>query len=42
VSFLATVHPSSVLRAPDDQREAAYQDLVADLKVVPGALQQAS
>jgi DNA polymerase len=28
---VATVHPSSVLRAPD--RDAAYQDFVADLRV---------
>ena len=27
----ATVHPSSILRIPDDRREAAYDDLVADL-----------
>ena len=37
-AFLPTVHPSSVLRAPDDQRQAAYAALVADLKVVPVAL----
>jgi uracil-DNA glycosylase len=36
--FIPTVHPSSVLRAPDDQREAAYGSLVADLRVVPGLL----
>jgi uracil-DNA glycosylase len=43
----ATVHPSAILRAPTpDQRHAAYQDFVADLKAVskqvgesrPGAL----
>jgi DNA polymerase len=33
--LLATVHPSSVLRAPPDQREAQYQALVADLKKIP-------
>lgn len=27
----ATVHPSSVLRAPDDRRQAAYDAFVADL-----------
>ncbi len=32
---LATVHPSSVLRAPPDQREEQYQALVADLKKIP-------
>jgi uracil-DNA glycosylase len=31
LSAVATVHPSSVLRAPD--RVAAYQDFVADLRV---------
>ncbi|HEX3650953.1 MAG TPA: UdgX family uracil-DNA binding protein [Pseudonocardiaceae bacterium] len=31
-SFLATVHPSAVLRAPD--RERAYRDLLADLRPV--------
>jgi DNA polymerase len=31
---IATVHPSSILRAPDDAaREAAFAGLVADLKV---------
>ena len=31
--FLPTVHPSSVLRAPDDARDEAYGALVADLEV---------
>ena len=32
---IATVHPSSILRAPDpDSREAAYQGFVHDLKMV--------
>ena len=31
--FLPTVHPSSVLRAPQDQQEEARQALVADLRV---------
>jgi uracil-DNA glycosylase len=32
---LATVHPSSILRAPDDRsREQAYADFVADLRKV--------
>lgn len=35
----ATVHPSSILRAPDaEAREAAYEGFVADLAVVAGAL----
>jgi len=36
--FLVTVHPSSVLRAPQDTRDEAYAALVADLRVVAGAL----
>ena len=39
---LATIHPSAVLRAPDsDARHAAYESLVADLKVVARALRTA-
>jgi DNA polymerase len=34
--LVATIHPSAVLRA--DDREEAYQGLVADLKVVAGVL----
>ncbi|MFD3454775.1 hypothetical protein ACFWVC_21680 [Streptomyces sp. NPDC058691] len=34
---LATIHPSAVLRAGED-REAMYQGLVADLRVVAGSL----
>ncbi len=40
--FVPTVHPSSVLRAPDDQRDEAYAALVADLRIVPGLLAAAS
>ncbi len=36
--MLATTHPSAVLRVPDENRETAYGELVADLKVVVGAL----
>jgi DNA polymerase len=32
--IVPTVHPSSILRAPDDKRAAAYDSLVADLRVV--------
>jgi len=32
--LIATVHPSSILRAPDEDREAAYRDFVADLTIV--------
>jgi DNA polymerase len=35
----ATVHPSSILRSPDERtREAEYEAFVADLSVVAGAL----
>jgi DNA polymerase len=34
---VATFHPSSVLRADDEDRRRAYDDLVADLGVVAGA-----
>jgi uracil-DNA glycosylase len=30
----STIHPSAVLRAPDEDREAMYQGLVADLRKV--------
>jgi uracil-DNA glycosylase len=34
-SVLATIHPSAVLRAPDDeQRKALFQTLVLDLRTV--------
>ena len=36
--MLATTHPSAVLRTPDEARAAAYDALVADLKVVAAAL----
>jgi DNA polymerase len=37
--IVATIHPSAVLRAPDSEgRKAAYEMLVADLKVVAKAL----
>ena len=34
----ATIHPSAVLRADDDARDAAFAGLVADLRVVAGVL----
>ena len=38
-AVVATIHPSAVLRAPDSEgRRAAYESLVADLKVVAKAL----
>ncbi|MFG3206849.1 UdgX family uracil-DNA binding protein [Streptomyces sp. NPDC048192] len=36
--LVPTVHPSSVLRAQDEDRRAAYEGLVADLKVAARAL----
>jgi DNA polymerase len=36
--MLATTHPSAILRTPDENRAAAYDALVADLKVVAHAL----
>jgi len=38
---LATVHPSSILRAPDEEaRTLAYKGLVTDLELVAGALSE--
>ncbi len=39
--LVATVHPSSILRTPSADRDAAYAGLVADLKVVARALKRA-
>ncbi|KNB50489.1 UdgX family uracil-DNA binding protein [Streptomyces caatingaensis] len=36
--LVATLHPSAVLRADDEQRAQAYAGLVADLRVVAGLL----
>ena len=36
--MLATAHPSAVLRTPDEERPAAYDALVTDLRVVAHAL----
>jgi uracil-DNA glycosylase len=36
--FMATVHPSSILRAPSGDRETAYAGLVQDLKAVAAFL----
>ena len=39
----ATVHPSSILRAPDDvQRHQQYADFVADLKKIAAVIRQAT
>jgi DNA polymerase len=34
----ATIHPSAVLRAPSDERAAAYDAFVADLRAVAQAM----
>jgi uracil-DNA glycosylase len=39
-AVIATVHPSSVLRAPDDTREEAREEFVADLKEVAAYLRR--
>jgi uracil-DNA glycosylase family protein len=39
-AVVATVHPSSVLRAPDDARDEARQQFVADLKTVARYLKE--
>jgi uracil-DNA glycosylase len=39
-AVIATVHPSSVLRAPDDRRDQARQEFVADLKRVAAYLKR--
>ncbi|MBY6677363.1 UdgX family uracil-DNA binding protein [Rhodococcus sp. BP-332] len=36
---VATAHPSAVLRAPDDERDAAFDALVADLRVAASLLE---
>jgi uracil-DNA glycosylase len=38
VAVIATVHPSAVLRAPDDRRDEARQEFIADLKRVAAYL----
>jgi uracil-DNA glycosylase len=40
--IVATVHPSAVLRAPDDAREEARREFVADLKRVATYLERSS
>ena len=37
-TFVVTVHPSAILRAPAEDRDTAYAGLVADLKVVASLL----
>jgi uracil-DNA glycosylase family protein len=38
---IATIHPSSILRAQDEDRDREYQALVEDLRTVAGALRGA-
>jgi DNA polymerase len=41
--FTATVHPSSILRAPSpDEREAAYRAFIEDLRIVSKAIKEES
>ncbi|MCU1657732.1 MAG: phage polymerase-related protein [Pseudonocardiales bacterium] len=37
-TFLLTVHPSAILRAPSDRREEDYKAFVSDLRVAANAL----
>ncbi len=37
---IATIHPSAILRTPDDQRASALEDFKADLRVVAGWLKR--
>jgi uracil-DNA glycosylase len=41
-AVIATVHPSSVLRAPADRREEARQEFIADLKEVAAYLSRST
>lgn len=36
--LIATIHPSAILRAPDEDREQEYRHFVADLSIVARAL----
>jgi uracil-DNA glycosylase family protein len=38
LTLLVTVHPSSVLRGPPEEREQAFEALVADLRKIPETL----
>jgi uracil-DNA glycosylase family protein len=39
-AFIATLHPSALLRAPADRREPMYDDFVSDLKVIAATLRK--
>ena len=36
--LIATIHPSAILRAPDEDREEEYRHFVADLAIVARAI----
>jgi hypothetical protein len=35
---IATIHPSAILRMPDDLRDKAYSDFVSDLAMIAEAI----
>ena len=39
---IATIHPSAILRTPDDLREQAYRDFVSDLKIIAAEIERVS
>jgi uracil-DNA glycosylase len=39
---MATIHPSAILRAEDEDREQEYERFVADLRILAGELRKAS
>jgi uracil-DNA glycosylase len=39
---MATIHPSAILRAEDEDREHEYERFVADLRILAGELRKAS
>jgi DNA polymerase len=39
-AVIATVHPSAVLRAPDDRRDEAREEFIADLERVAAYLKR--
>ncbi len=39
-AVVATIHPSAVLRAPDDARDQMRRDFIADLEVVAAYLKR--
>jgi DNA polymerase len=37
---IATIHPSAIFRTPDDLRDQAYKDFVADLKLIADEIEK--